>query len=241
MERSLVSYGMTTIDYVVRRSERRATVSIAIDPEEGVLVTAPVRATVDRLDRIVHAKAGWIVERLRRAQRQVQRPRARAFVSGETYPYLGRQHRLRVEVGGEERVRLHHGRLVVGVDRGSDDVQRAAYVRKALIEWYRDHAKARLGALVHEWAPAVGFSAVRVLVRDQHRRWGSCDAAGVIRLNWRIIQAPIALVEYVVAHELVHLRHADHTRAFWAALGRVMPEYERRRTELRRVGATFEW
>ncbi|MBI2395163.1 MAG: M48 family metallopeptidase [Deltaproteobacteria bacterium] len=62
-----------------------------------------------------------------------------------------------------------------------------------------------------------------------------------MRLNWRIIHAPMSLVEYVVAHELVHLRHPEHTGAFWSALGRAIPDYERRREDLRRLGASFEW
>ena len=71
--------------------------------------------------------------------------------------------------------------------------------------------------------------------------WGSCDTKGVLRLNWRIVQAPKRLIEYVVAHEIVHVLHADHGRAFWAALGRVMPDYEARRDELRKLGPSLEW
>jgi predicted metal-dependent hydrolase len=72
-------------------------------------------------------------------------------------------------------------------------------------------------------------------------RWGSASPSGSIRLNWRVIQAPISLVDYVVAHELVHLRHPNHDRAFWAALGRAMPNYEERKGRLRELGRSLVW
>ncbi len=78
-------------------------------------------------------------------------------------------------------------------------------------------------------------------MKDQLKRWGSCDSRGRIRLNWRIIQAPMRLVDYVVVHELVHLLHKNHTKEYWALLGRVMPDYEKRREELRRIGPRLEW
>jgi predicted metal-dependent hydrolase len=80
-----------------------------------------------------------------------------------------------------------------------------------------------------------------MLLREQRKRWASCDARGVLRVNWRIIQVPMRLVDYVLAHELAHLHHADHGRAFWALLGKVMPDYEERREALRAAGPQLVW
>ena len=91
------------------------------------------------------------------------------------------------------------------------------------------------------WRPKAGVPLPRVIVAKQRRRWGSCDQRGTIRLNWRIIQAPMRLVDYVVVHELVHLRHRGHGRDYWQAVGRVMPDYERRREDLTRYGPSFSW
>jgi predicted metal-dependent hydrolase len=233
VERSVVQFGGTSIPFTVRRGKRQKTVAIAIDPQGDVLVRAPVDTPVEKLDRIVHRKASWIVERLKRTSDLPPRPSEREFVSGETFLYLGRQYRLRVE-RGDEGVRLERGRLVVSAPRNGD-------VRAALVGWYRRRAVERLPVLVEEWAPRVGVTVRGVLVREQRRRWGSCDDSGVLRFNWRIVQAPRRLVEYVVVHELVHLVHRDHTKGFWAALGRVLPDYERRRGELRRVGERLTW
>lgn len=240
-ERSNVRWGTTEIPYQIRRSARRGTVSIGVDPKDGVMIVAPDRTSIARLDRVVRSKAPWIVQKLRRQSDLPPPLPTREFVSGETFPYLGRQYRLRV-IGGEPRpLSLKGGRLEVAIPGGLDADHHAAYVRAAMVDWYRRRATDRLRTLAVTWSERIGVQLGRVLVRAQAKRWGSCDRAGNLRLNWRIVQATPRLIEYVVAHEIIHLLHADHGRDFWAALGRAMPDYEARRDELRKVGPTFEW
>lgn len=94
---------------------------------------------------------------------------------------------------------------------------------------------------VDAWCAKVGVAMPPILVASQRKRWGSCDSRGTIRLNWRVVQAPMRLVDYVVVHELAHLRHRGHGRDYWQAVGRVMPDYERRRKELREIGGRLTW
>ena len=157
-----------------------------------------------------------------------------------TWPLVSRTtpafHQLRVVMGAVTKVALTGGRLVVAAP-----VSSAAAVRRAVVTWYRHHAAERLLERAAIWAKKMGVPLPLVLIRDQRRRWGSCDPKDNLRFNWRIVQAPMRLVEYVVAHELVHLGHRKHTTAFWAALGRVMPDYEARRERLCQVRRRFEW
>lgn len=240
VERSEVQWGRTAIPYAIRRSARRGTVSVAVDPEEGVLLTAPTTVPVERLDRVVKTKARWIVERLRRQSDRPPPLRAREFVSGETFLYVGKQYRLTID-HRHEGAALLHGHLVVGVPHDLPHGRRSAQVRGALVTWYRRRAQERLPEIAGVWARKLRVPVGAVLLREQRRRWGSCDRAGLLRLNWRIIQAPRVCIEYVVAHEVVHLQHPNHTPAFWAALGRVMPDYERRRARLKTLGASLVW
>jgi hypothetical protein len=157
-----------------------------------------------------------------------------------TWPLVSRTtpafHQLRIVMGAVTKVALTGGRLVVAAP-----VSSAAAVRRAVVTWYRHHAAERLLERAAIWAKKMGVPLPLVLIRDQRRRWGSCDPKDNLRFNWRIVQAPMRLVEYVVAHELVHLGHRKHTTAFWAALGRVMPDYEARRERLCQVRRRFEW
>jgi predicted metal-dependent hydrolase len=237
---SRVKYGATEIEYRVRRGRRRKTVAITVDTRAGVVVTAPRDTPVTRLDGIVHRKAAWVVERLRAVGRLEGPLPAREFVSGESYLYLGRHYRLKVVPGAPGVARLTGGWLHVTAGAGRT-AKRAAGVRQTIEAWYRTHAQDRLPERAALLAARVGVSTPQVLVREQPKRWGSCDARGAIRINWRIIQAPMRLVDYVIAHELVHLRERNHTRAFWSLIGRVVPDYDRRREELKMLGSRLLW
>jgi hypothetical protein len=135
---------------------------------------------------------------------------------------------------------LRNGWLELPIPMGLAEGQRPRYARAALIDWYRRLAGERLPADVAHWAQKLDVAPPVVIVSEQERRWGSCSK-GVVRLNWRIMQAPKSVIEYVVAHEVTHLIHEDHSRAFWAALGRVMPDYEVRKAGLRDLGPGFVW
>ena len=159
-------------------------------------------------------------------------------MSGESVFYLGRHYRLKVDSGGTGEAKLRGGWLHVPAPAGEGQRDQ---VRAALVAWLRRHAAERLPERVEMWRSRVGVEMPRVVISEQKRRWGSCDRSGTIRLNWRIIQAPMRLVDYVVVHELVHLRHRGHGRQYWQALGRIMPDYERRREDLRQRGGRLAW
>jgi predicted metal-dependent hydrolase len=239
VEHSQILFGKTRIAYGICRSTKRKTVALTVAPDEGVVLMAPASVSVERLDRLVHNKARWIVERLKRGVSQAS---AREFVSGEDFWYLGRQYRLRVRAASVPgHVRLEGRYFHVPVGRGFTSDDRARTARQALVDWYRGHAEPRIRERVARWCRKLGFAVPRVIITSQQRRWASCSAAGIIRINWRIVQAPVALLDYVIAHELAHLRHHGHSRAFWRALGVVMPDYEKRKEALAAAGANFEW
>ena len=238
-ETSVVTWGGTLVPYTIRRSTRRKkTVAVTVDPAGGVVLLAPEHSSPDELDRIVARKAEWIVRRLRRAESHGPPPSPREFVSGESVLYLGRHYRLKVQPHASGEAKLRGGWLHVPAREGAGQ---PGEVRSALIAWFRRHAVRRLPERVAAWRARAGVPMPPVLVSNQQKRWGSCDRNGTIRLNWRIIQAPMRLVDYVVVHELVHLRHRGHGHEYWQALGRVMPDYERRREDLRRCGARLAW
>ena len=223
----------------LRRSARRKkTVAVIVEPTGSVLVVAPERLSIDRLDAIVTRKAQWIIRRRRRTEGYGPPLSPREFVSGESVLYLGRNYRLKVHPGETGAAKLRGGWLHVPAPAGA---QQAAHVRAALVSWLRRHASVRLPERVAVRQPKAGIPLPRIIVANQQRRWGSCDQCGTTRLNWRIIQAPMRLVDYVVVHELVHLRHRGHGRDYWQAVGRVMPDYERRREDLRACGVGLAW
>lgn len=239
LETSAITWGETRVAYAIRRSARRKkTVAVTVDPAGDVLLVAPEHFTTSRLDAVVRRKAAWIVQRLRHVEAHDPPPSPREFVSGESVLYLGRHYRLKVHSQETGDAKLRGGWLHVPAPAVGGQT---ANVRAALVAWLRRHAAERLPERVAAWRAKAGVAMPRVVIADQQKRWGSCDRNGAIRLNWRIIQAPMRLVDYVVVHELVHLRHRGHGRDYWQALGRVMPDYERRREDLRQRGVGLAW
>ena len=133
-------------------------------------------------------------------------------------------------------VTFSHWALKVVYPIGLAGEDRRSAILRALEGWYRHRAAARLAERVNHWAHAGGREPQRVLIRGQRRRWGSCSADGTLRFNWRIVQLEPSLIDYVVVHELAHLRHRNHSARFWAEVARVLPDYRLRRRLLKDAG-----
>ena len=235
-ERSSVRFGGATIEYEVRRSERRKkTVQVTVDGG-GVQVAAPVTTPESELRAIVRKRAAWI---LSHASEEMLEAAPKRFVSGETLPYLGRNVRLVVETADvrSPEVRFDHWRFRVTVPNTLDGSDRSESIRRAVVGWYRGRASERLPDVVERWWPRLGRGEKsRILVRDQRQRWGSCAPDGTLRFNWRAMMLKPALIEYVVVHELAHLTHRNHSTDFWGVLSKAMPDAQQRRKSLREEG-----
>jgi predicted metal-dependent hydrolase len=241
-EQSEIQFGLTRIPFQIRRSMRRGTVALTIEHDGGLVVTAPNEVSVDKLNAVVRDKAFWVIQHSRKVRELAPRPAEREFVSGETVLYLGRQLRLKVVDAGENvGRRIWAGWYEIPVDRALEGEERRREVRRRLIASLREHAELYLPDRLADVCARARVDKPSLIVCAQRKRWGSCDAAGTLRINWRIIQAPIPLIEYVLAHELVHLVHLRHGPDFWATLGRRMPDYEERRKRLRVLGPALEW
>ena len=149
----------------------------------------------------------------------------------------GRQYKLKVRqiktAGQSSQVQLVRGQFLVTVPCASNSATRAMAVRNDLVQWYRDKAGEYVPRIAARFSDRLGLRHTTVQIREMKQRWGSAGSNGRVSFNWRIIMAPKRLVEYVIAHELCHLKHNDHSRDFWRLLERTMPDYERRRTEPR--------
>ena len=231
-----IQFGDATIEYVVHRSQRRRkTVQITMDGGH-VLVAAPTDTPASRLEAIVTKRAPWIL-------RQVPEPglgvSPKRFVSGETLPYLGRNVRLIVELADVDLPEVHfdHWSFRISVPAGLDETSRHGGIRKAFIQWYRQRAACRLPMMVELWRKRMGWpESPEVLIRDQRQRWGSCAPGGTLRFNWRVVMLPQELAEYVVVHELAHLKVGSHSTEYWAMLAALLPDAQQRRQRLREAG-----
>lgn len=224
-----LAYGPETIRYQVQWVPTRRTLGIEVHPDQSVVVRAPAGCAEDVIAARVKKRASWISRQIADFQRYSPRTPQRQFVSGETHLYLGRQYRLKVVEGEPASVRMNRGQLMVTVP-GKADPDR---VRVMLHRWYLDHARQIFGEVLDECLRRFrGQQRPRLIVRAMQSRWGSLSQAGSMTLNANLVRAPRACIEYVVTHELCHLRHRDHDASFFRLLGRVMPDWENRKQQL---------
>ncbi len=225
--------GAYTVDYALRRSARRS-IGFMID-DDGLRVTAPRRCAQADIDNAIRAKQRWILGKLlergeRRALRQQQQPIE--WKDGARLPYLGGEITLRLEEAARSHCQFDaaNGELWIGVVPGLSEWQ----LKERVKLWFQAEARKLFRERLDHYAPLLGVQYRAFALSSAGTRWGSCTVEGNIRLNWRLVHYPAALVDYVVAHELAHLREMNHSPAFWAAVGEVYPDYDGARLALRK-------
>jgi len=233
---SHIQYGNREISFKIERSNRRKTLGIYISPKADVVVRSPRFLKVDKILEIVKKRARWIIEKQELVRNQSHLSTVKEFVSGEAFPYLGKQYRLKVIKSAskeEKKCKLINGRFLVEIngDLNSEGTKRT--VKKTLINWYLERAKEKIPERVRLYARQIGEWPERVQIKNHKRRWGSCSHNGIVRLNWKIIITPVTILDYVIVHELCHLIHQHHSSQFWQKVQTIIPDYTKRRDKLR--------
>ena len=233
--RDRVQWGRTEIVYDLRYSTRK-TLAIEVHPDLRVSVAAPFDANLERIREKVKKRAAWIQRQWRGFELYLPKQPPRRYVNGETHRYLGRQYRLRAERGEEESVKCLRGYFHIGTRQEPTPEQ----AKRQLDAWYRDRAellfRERLD-VCHARAEREGIPPPKLKIKRMNKRWGSCAPDGTITLNLELIRSPKECIDYVIMHELCHLKEAHHGPRFWALLGRMMPDYRTRKNQLNRVAA----
>ncbi|HKI62041.1 MAG TPA: SprT family zinc-dependent metalloprotease [Mariprofundaceae bacterium] len=226
---------MAEIDYSIVRRPKRKTLCISIHADNSIEVLAPAHMSASRIATFVQSKSRWI-EKKRHFNSHVRLPyREKLFVNGETLPFLGMDHVLKLESDVHAGVEIVHGKILVR-HRHIDNKAKTA----ALIEsWYREQALQTLVGLCTDHASRIGVKDYAIGIKNYRSRWGSCHHDGRIYFNWRIIMAPKQVVAYIVVHEMCHLVHHNHSRSFWQLVEQTMPDYREAETWLKINGLSL--
>jgi predicted metal-dependent hydrolase len=157
-------------------------------------------------------------------------------VSGETYSYLGRNYRLKIAEGELTPIKLVQGRLTISAPK---DASESKLIKYAITSWFRRHAELKLREKIIRYSPIVDVETNGYKVKEFQSRWGSCTPSGRVDFNWKIIMAPNRVVDYVVVHELCHLKQHDHSPQLWKLVENIMPDYLESKEWLRVNGASL--
>lgn len=221
------------LDYQVTYSKKRKTIGIAVDRVNGLSVSVPEGTPLNEINHVLLKKQDWIVQKIQEFSEILPPPPPKEFVSGERLPYIGRSYRLRVERRETDTIefKFSHGKFIVSIpSREKHDIEK---IRREVIRWYKNRALEKIQSRVEFYAPKVGEWPIGIRVKDFRARWGTCQADGSIDFNWRIIMAPMSIIDYVVVHELCHLVAKNHSKVFWSRLSAILVDHEKRREWLR--------
>lgn len=226
-----------SITYEVIRSPRK-TADIVIEPDGRVLVRAPEETADKSIDEIIESKRLWIYKNLAE-WRDLNATRViREYRNGEGFLYLGRSYRLLLVANQVEPLLLRDGRFQLRrdlVDHGEVPAAQAAFR-----DYFVERGLERMIRRVAYFAPKVGVTPSKIDVRELGRRWASCSPTGNLAFHWKCMMAPPKIIDYIVVHELCHMRHLDHSDAFWNEVDKIMPDFRERKDWLRNNGAAMD-
>lgn len=219
------------LDYEIKYSNRK-TLNITVERDRSIIVRAPKSLSEDRIEEIVNSKRQWIREKMNHAQKYPLDYSPKEFISGETLMYLGRNYQLLVEKDNYEGVKFNRRFSISKVNQ-----EKANQLFK---NWYMERSLTKIKPLAKKYAENLGVVYNECKVSEMKYRWASCTPKNNIIFNWRIIKAPQYVVEYLVAHELVHLIENNHTPQFWHILSIQVPNYQKSKDWLKVNGHLLE-
>ncbi len=214
------------IDQIIRT--KRKSIALIIKPDGRLVVRAPMRISDADIKHLVKQKERWIREKQKQVKDKSTQSKPKVYMDGEEFLYLGKSYQLKIVADLNPALVL----------------SRKFYLsRRALpkaesvfTEWYREQARAVISERVKLYAARHGFKYRKIRITSARTRWGSCSSMGNLNFTWRLVMAPPEVIDYVVVHELAHLRVNNHSKEFWKQVERIMPDYKQRLKWLKENG-----
>jgi predicted metal-dependent hydrolase len=219
------------IAYEIKYSQRK-TLNISVERDRQIIVHAPKGFSKEKIADIVQTKQQWLYKKINHAQKYPIKSEPKEFVSGETLMYLGSNYQLLVVDEKIETIDFNQGFKISKANQ--------SHANQLLKTWYIEQAKRQLTSKANRYATSLGVKYNKLKISEMRYRWGSCTPNNNINFNWRIIKAPILVVDYVIVHELVHLIEANHTPEFWNILSIQVPNYLKAKNWLKLNGHLLE-
>ncbi len=217
------------IEYTLAKRDRN-TASIYIERDGSISILAPQQWNQDQIEEILERKRPWIYRGLAEWEDMNATRVTREFVSGEGFLYLGRTYRLRIVEEQKEPLLLKEGFFYLRPDSFTSPYD-------TFKEFYRAKGQPKIKERVNYFKTKMGVGPVDVRVMELQNRWASCSKAGNLNFHWKCLMATLKIIDYIIVHELAHLKHKNHTEKFWGEIDKILPDYRERKEWLRHHGA----
>lgn len=204
------------IDKIIR--SKRRTIALEIARDAQLIVRAPYRTPMDFIEKVVFKKRFWIMEKQEFVKERIKKIIPKEFVSGEGFLYLGEMYKLEFVEALDMPIAFNNGFQI--------SRQYVNIAREIITAWYKEQAYQKISERANWYCTLSGLKYNKIKISDAQRRWGSCSAKGNLNFSWRLIMAPLRVVDYVVVHELAHLEEKNHSKAFWNKVRIMLPDFE---------------
>lgn len=219
------------LNYTLLKSERK-TMSIYVEPEGRVVVRAPKDVSKQQINAIIDLKRHWIYKSIAEFQELNKTKVTRQITNGEGFLFMGRSYRLKIEKNIDKSFTLTQGYFVIREDK----IHKA---RELFINFYREQGKILFSKRVKYYKDKIGVNPAKIRVMDLKKRWASRSNKS-LNFHWKVMLAPISVIDYIIVHELAHFMKENHGPEFWEIMESVMPSYEEKKRWLQTNGANLD-
>ena len=231
--KSLIFKNAPDLNYQLKRSKKRKkTLTLQVERNGTIMMHVPYRTSETETDRFFKQKEGWVRKKLKEmAYLPESRDAERTFIPGEKFHYLGEQFPLKVadSTGARAPLILSYGVFLLR----EDNLTKA---REVFVNWYKKRAREEITKRVGYYSRRFNLPVTGITITSAHTRYGSCSARNKVSFSWRLIMAPYPVIDYVILHELAHIKEKNHSRRFWSLLETILPDYKKQRLWLRENG-----
>ena len=234
IEEDTIQFGTTSINYNINYSPRKKNVTVAVNPSKDVEVIVPEGTLQVDIQNLMKRKAPWILKKQLWFNQIGIIDNEKEYVKGETFLYLGRQYRLKISKGRNKTTAKLIGKYIeVDFNKRTLTKNEQNVIKKVIWDWYREKSRNKVKLIIKKYSKILCIEEPKFMIKDQQKRWGSCTKNNTLILNIRAIMAPMSQLEYIVAHELCHVVHKNHSNKFWNLLRSLIRDYEVKKEDLR--------
>ncbi|WP_051350709.1 M48 family metallopeptidase [Caloramator sp. ALD01] len=230
-------YNGEVFEYKIIKKKKK-TITIKITREGEVVVTSPIYVDDRYILNLVEGKAEWIVQKLKEIERIKKDTGSIEYKNGSRIEYLGTKLILCISEDNVDKLKIYkeEDKLYIKLPKAKESFFTEEMLKKEIIKWLKEESKVVLKQRVEFFSQKYNLVPNRVVIKEQKTIWGSCSSKGNINLNWRLILVPLDVLDYVVVHELCHLKHHNHSKKFWDLVKEIMPDFEKKKMWLKENG-----
>ena len=218
----------TNADQIIHSSKRN-TFLVEIRRDGSLLVRVPEGSSVEAIQKAIDSKMRWILKQRAEIYKLDVSDKPKKFVDGEKFLYLGVVYPLSIDGADGAQLVFDGEKFILSKEHQSQ-------ARDVFVEWYRERAERHISEKVRKYSRQYNIPFSKICITNAEKRWGSCNNKGNLRFSWRLAMAPQDVIDYVIIHELAHIKHLNHSRAYWQEVIAIMPDFKARKRWLFRNG-----